>query len=210
MTKIKICGLTRAEDVQTCLRYGADILGFVVEYPQPVPWNLNIDTAKALIAGVKGKAGTCAVTGGSPEHIMRLAIELKPDYIQLHRNETPAAVQYLAGALGKTRIIKAVYPSTPLIVAKQFAAAGAHALLLDPRGPENAARGGAADYTLWRRLAGTVNCPVILAGGLNPENAAEALRLTNAPVIDVMTGVEASPGVKDERKIAALIRALRG
>jgi len=209
---VKICGLTRKEDALMCARYGADILGFVVEYPHPVPWNLDIRSAKELIAAAPAQAKTCAVTGGPPDKILRIAAEAQPGYIQLHCGETLADTARLVDELGRrgVKIIKTIFPDTPELekTAADFCAAGVYALLFDPRTPADAARGGAADIAVFDRLRRAVDCPVILAGGITPENAAETVRKSGTRIIDLMTGVESRPGVKDETKVRALFRAL--
>jgi len=211
---VKICGLMRSCDVSMCARHGADILGFVVEYPRYVPWNLDAPAAKALIASAPDKTKTCVVTGGPPDKILRLVLDLLPGYLQLHYGESLDDFVYLAAKLKPygIRIIKTLFPDTPDLIqtAKDFYAAGVYALLFDPRTPDNAVKGGEADLTVYQTLRRAVGCPVILAGGINPENAAGMIRQSGAPIIDLMTGVESSPGVKDERKVIALFQALRG
>ena len=208
---VKICGLTRARDVEMCIRHGADIVGFVVEYPRSVPWNLDAQQAGRLIPEAAGQAKTCIVTGGSPEHILRLAQETKPDYVQLHYRETPEETAIIAGELAKRgiRVIKALSPdSAELEAAADFETAGAWALLLDPRAPDHAAQGGSVNFTAWQTLKKSTRCPLILAGGLTPKNVTETIRRTGAEIIDLMTGVESSPGIKDEQKVKALFQAL--
>ena len=201
------------QDARMCARYGADILGFVVDYPHAVPWNLDAEHARELIQAVSGPAETCVVTGGSPDKIFRVAAETKPNYIQLHCNETLADTVQLAAELGKTgvKIIKTIFPDTPdpEKTAADFRMAGVYALLLDPRTPGNAKNGGMADIALYTRIKNAVHCPVILAGGITPENAAEMVRQTEAEIIDLMTGIEKCPGVKDESKVSALFQVLQ-
>ena len=210
---MKICGLMRAEDVITCARYGTDIVGFVVEYPHPVPWNLSLNTAKPLVALVKKPSKTCVVTGGSLEKIIHVAKETKPDYIQLHCGETPAEVGHLVVELGKygTKVIKTLFPDTPDLekAAADFGALGIYAILFDPRTPNNATHGGLADLSVFAKLKRAASCPVILAGGITPENVAGLVSASNAQIIDLMSGVECKRGVKDEARIAALFQALR-
>jgi phosphoribosylanthranilate isomerase len=203
----------RAQDVQMCIHHGADIVGFVVEYPRPVPWNLSAADARALMATVRESAKTCVVTSGPPDHVLRIAAETKPDTIQLHGNETLADTARLVSELGKQgiKIIKAIFPDTPELekTAAALEATGIVALLFDPRTPDNANHGGMADLPVYQKIQLAVGCPVILAGGINPNNAAEIVHQTKAPMIDLMSGVEASPGIKDETKVAALFKALR-
>jgi len=205
---VKICGLMREEDVRMCARHGADILGFVVEYPRPVPWNLSVNAAKELIAAVSPPTKTCVVTGGETAHILRIANETKPDFVQLHCGESLYDTAYLVHALRRQgiHIIKTLFPDTPDMekAAADFCAAGVHALLYDPRTPANAASGGQADISAFSRLKQAASRPVILAGGITPANAAEIIRKAKPEMIDLMTGVEQSPGVKDEEKVRAL------
>ena len=211
---VKICGQTRPRDVEMCARHGADILGFVVEYPRPVPWNLSAEAAKDLLeitAASRKGAETCVVTGGEPDKIYRVAALTKPNYVQLHYGETLTDTLRLVNELGKhgIKIIKALFPDTPSLekTAEDFCAAGVYALLFDPRAPDNPARGGVFDLRVFKKLQRIVNCPVVLAGGITPENAAEAVRRSKARIIDLMTGVENSPGEKDETKVISLFRA---
>jgi len=196
-----------------CARHGADVVGFVALYPHPVSWNLDLKTAKELVAAVGGATKTCIVTGGMPEKIVRLAREAKPDLIQLHCGETLEDTAYLVRELEKdgVKIIKTLFPNTPDLekTAAAFCAAGVHALLFDPRTPSSPAHGGAADLEVFDALRRAVDCPVILAGGITPENVAEIVRKSGARGIDLMTGVEICPGMKDESKVIALFQALR-
>ena len=210
---VKICGQTRADDLWMCVRFGADIVGFVVDYPRPVPWNLDLQQASELIKSTPPSAKTCVVTGGATGKILSLARELRPDYLQLHYGETPEETAYLCGELRELgiRVIKALSPGLPDLeqAAVSFAATGVYALLLDPRTPDNAAHGaGTASFAVYKKVARAVSCPVFLAGGITSANVREAVRQTGAPLIDLMTGVESSPGVKDRAKVAALFAAL--
>jgi len=211
---VKICGLMRVEDVRSCARLGADILGFVVEYPRPVPWNLSVAQAKALMAAVPGTQKTCVVTSGTPAHVLHMAAETKPDIIQLHGNETLEEVAYLVGALGKQgiKLIKALFPNTPKLekTAADFCAAGVDAVLFDARTPEKAEHSGLANLSVYKKLQRALSCPLILAGGITPQNIADIVRQTQAPMVDLMSGVETSPGIKDEAKVKALFEALQG
>ncbi|MCL2342360.1 MAG: phosphoribosylanthranilate isomerase [Firmicutes bacterium] len=196
-----------------CIRYGADVVGFVAEYPRPVPWNLSAGAARALIASAGSAAETCVVTGGAPEKIFRLALETGTDYVQLHFGESLNDTARLVRELHPrgVKVIKTLFPDTPDLekATAEFCAAGVYALLFDPRRPENAAEGGAADLSVFRALQNAVSCPVILAGGITPENAAEIVRAAEPQMIDLMTGVEFSPGVKDEAKVTALFETLK-
>jgi len=204
------------DDAHLCLRAGVDVLGFVVEYPRPVPWNLNHTKAKELISAFGGKAKTCMVTGGKPARVLELVNALgkqaQPSYIQLHDSQSPSDTKALVDDLGAKgiKVIKTLFPNTAELeqTALDFCDIGVFALLFDPRTPENATRGGSVDVSAFRLLKQAVSCPVILAGGITPQNAVELIQETEAEMIDLMTGVEHHPGHKDPEKLSALMRAL--
>jgi len=211
--RVKICGLQRLEDVEMCTRLGADVLGFIVDYPQPVPWNLTAAEAKALMAAVPLPVETCVVTGGTVEQVYAIGAALRPSYIQLHWESSPADSGQLAERLGQlgVKLIQTIFPHTTDLeqTAAVFCRAGVFALLLDPRRPEQAAQGGEADIALWRKIQGAVSCPVILAGGIGPQNAGDFARESGVWMIDLLRGVEQTSGVKDEALVEALFLALR-
>jgi phosphoribosylanthranilate isomerase len=201
------------EDAALCLRLGADYLGFVAEYPVPVPWNLKRAEAEALLAAANRLAPgrTCVVTGGKPAAVVELARRLRPAFVQLHHRETAAETGVIAAALRREgiKLIRAVFPDMEAGAIRAYAASGAAALLLDPRAPESAASGGAADAALFRRVAALSELPLILAGGVTADNVRRLLAATGAGFIDIMTGAESAPGIKDAGKIQAVLRAAR-
>ena len=210
--KVKICGLMREDDVRMCVHHGADIVGFVVDYPRPVPWNLNVQSVKKLMRIVSGQSKTCIVTGGTSDKVIKLILETQPDYVQLHFGENLVDTGHIVNETKKygVKIIKTLFPNTPNLekVAVDFCMAGVYALLVDSRTPDNAVFGGKADLTTFIKLRDVVECPVILAGGINPGNVAEIIKKTGAEAIDLMTGVEQYPGIKDESKVISLFKAL--
>jgi len=202
--KIKICGLMREEDIQCCEELGIDVLGFVVEYPREVPWNLTCKQAKELIA--VAKRPTCIVTGGLPEKVIALAKELNPGMVQLHFKETLAQTAKIAAELKRSGIqtIRAVDRGSAIEALCQTDIA---AILVDSRTSDNAATNiQAIDAALFNRIKLQSSKPLIIAGGITPENVGDIIAQTRANWIDVMTGVERSPGVKDRAKIELLVR----
>ena len=209
---IKICGFMRPIDISMCCWYGTNILGFVVDYPKPVPWNLSLASATELISTVPPSAETCIVTGGSPEKIISIALKAKPNYIQLHANETLAETAHLVSTLSVNgiKIIKTLFPNTPSIekAAVDFCESGINALLFDARSPDRATQGGPADLSTFEKIRRVVSCPVILAGGITPENVVDIVTRSKAQVIDLMSGIEDHPGIKNEAKVARLFQSL--
>ena len=218
----KICGLTRPQDVEACCRAGAALCGFVTEYPLDVPWNLSRADCRRLLSRVTPPAKRCIVTGGSPEKILSLALELRPDFVQLHFHETLEDAAALVKALTPYGIgvIKTI-PAAPEERVRQFGAealehcvralcgAGVYAILADSRGPDNAAAGGTLDLSFCRRVCAASSRPVAIGGGITADNCQFIAEAIKPAILDVMTGVEDAPGRKSEEKLAALAETLR-
>lgn len=223
---LKICGLMQPEDVRHCLDIGVDVLGFVTEYPLAVPWNLKREQTAALIDQVRrsadGQTKSCIVTGGSPEFVIELATELKPDLIQLHYRESFEDTRIIVNELKKLDIgiIKTI-PASPAARLEQFGtdnllaavellnSIDIYAILVDSRGPENASKTGSQiDTDFCHQVITAAKKPVIIAGGISPENITEMIKETGAEIIDIMTGVEVSPGVKSFELLDRAVRRL--
>ena len=208
-THVKICGLTRPEDVEAAIRYGASFLGFIVEAKSAR--RLSVVQAAKLSLPAKSSAKTVAVTvNANDELIDAIATQMQPDYIQLHGDESVDRVAEIARKFS-VKTVKAIPISTPadMITAEQYAGV-ADFILYDAKPPKGeTVRGGHGLSFDWNILT-TSPLPKTwaLAGGLTPQNAAEAIRRTNAPILDVSSGLEASAGVKGARKIAAFMKAV--
>ena len=215
-TKVKICGIMREEDIETCVRYGTDIVGFVVEYPVDVPWNLERERAKELIEhfrNVSKKSNQpvkcCIVSGGNVDKLEKLVQFLEPDYIQMHYKENAKDVEQLKERLAgtKTQIIKTVLNVSD---APEFEKSGADILLVDARNSENAANSKATiDEEIYNKVRSSVKIPVMAAGGITPENVADIVNRLQPEIIDLMTGVEDKPGQQSEEKIRNLFEELK-
>jgi len=207
---VKICGLTTPEALDAALDAGADLVGFVF-FP-PSPRNLGLEAAGALGLRVKGRAGKVALTVNANDKTIGEIVEaLKPDMLQLHGRETPERV-----AVVRSRFGLPVMKALPIAERKDLSpirlyAQVADRLLFDARPPRKATRPGGLGKTFdWTLLKGVnPGVPFMLSGGLDPGNVAEALRITRAPGVDVSSGVERSPGVKDPDLIRAFVRAAR-
>jgi len=200
---VKICGLSRADTVEAALEAGADMLGFVF-FP-PSPRHLQLAAARELGARVAGRAAIVALTVDADDATLAdVVAALSPDWLQLHGSETPERSAAVRARFGLP-VMKAIGVSTAGDLAAISRYAGAvDRVLLDAKPPKEATRpGGNARAFDWTLLSG-VPLPSgwMLSGGLDPANVADAIRLTGAPGVDVSSGVERSPGVKD----AALIR----
>jgi phosphoribosylanthranilate isomerase len=210
MTQAKICGLTTAETLDAALDGGAAYVGLVSFAKSPR--HLSLDAAATLAERARGRAGVVVVTVDPDDALLtEIGLKVRPDFIQLHGHEAPdraEAVRRLTGA----GVIKALPISDP----GDFAAAAdwepvVDHLMFDARPPKGAALpGGVGAAFDWTLMTGrTFARPWFLAGGLTPENVGQAIRITDAPLADVSSGVESAPGVKDAGRIAAFLEAVR-
>lgn len=204
----KICGLTTPEAVSAALEGGAAFLGFM--FFAKSPRNLDPAAAARLVMPVKGAARIVAVTvdpdDGEVDHI---AAVLKPDLIQLHGAESPSRARAIAVRSG-AGVIKVV----PVAESADLARAGDYEtvvehLMFETKPPKDADRpGGLGAAFDWTLLAGRrFQRPWFLAGGLDPWNLAEAVQQSGAPLLDVSSGVERGPGLKDPALIRAFLDA---
>lgn len=211
MTRVKICGLTTPATLDAALVGGAAFVGAVV-FPRS-PRHIAPEETGRLFAPARGRAKVVAVTVDADDALLtEIAQTLKPDLIQLHGSETPeraAQVRTLTGA-GLIRALS-VRTAADIQAADVWALVVDH-LMFDARPPEGAALPGGVGASFdWTLLAGrTFQRPWFLAGGLNPDNVAEAVQISGAPLVDVSSGVESAPGVKDTGLIGAFIRAANG
>ena len=223
MTRVKVCGLMNEADVELCVRAGVHTVGFVVDYPVPVPWNLTKAQAAKLIAGVPPLVSSCVVTGGPVEEIMAVAKATRPDIVQLHYQETLPEVKELARRLSLLGIktIKALRIdgegkcafalTDPVMAARALAETNIAALLVDSyTATRPGGTGVTVDLATFKAIREAVTLPVILAGGINPDNVRQIIRQTNPYAIDVLTGVEKTPGQKDQTKVHQLLSVPRG
>lgn len=207
-TRVKICGLTRPVDVEAAVKHGAGFLGFIVECPSKR--RLSVSEAAAIALPAKGIVSRVAVTVNPSEDLIdRIITQMQPDYIQLHGDETPTRAADIAKRIP---IIKAVgIASDDDMKSSETYAGIADFLLYDAKPPKDeTVRGGhgvAIDWSIIKRAPTPKTFAV--AGGLNPNNIAQAIAATRAPVVDVSSGVEASPGVKDHTKIKAFMDAVQ-
>lgn len=217
---LKVCGLTRMCDLRLALSLGADRVGVIVEIGRS-PRSLSREAAALLLRASEGR-GVVVTELDQVEALLRLAERIRPAALQLHAGPPPEVVAGLVAELaGRAEVWPVLgVPADPaeaeaalpelVARAKAYAEAGAQRCLLDTRaGGHSGGTGRTADWEAAARVAKACPVPVILAGGLTPRNAAEALRATGAAGLDVNSGVERSPGVKDAALLRALFEALR-
>ncbi len=207
---VKICGLSTRETLQTALAAGADMVGFVF-FP-PSPRHLSLELGRELGRQVEGRALKVALTVDADDATLDNIMDaLSPDIFQLHGKESVARLRDIKQRFGRP-VMKALPVETgaDLAVLPGYAAV-ADRILFDARPPKDATRPGGLgapfDWHLLQNLE--LALPYMVSGGLHAGNIAEAVRLTGAGGVDVSSGVESAPGVKDPEMIKTFIRAAR-
>ncbi len=206
--RVKICGLRDAQSVQAAVQAGATYVGFV--FFERSPRALSIAQAAQLGALVPPGVAKVALTVDADDATLdALTAGLPLDMLQLHGSESPARVTQVRARYGLP-VMKAVGVAGPDdLAALESYARVADQLLVDAKPPAGAVLPGGNGLAFdWRLIAGRRwPVPWMLAGGLTPANVAEALRLTGARQVDVSSGVESAPGIKDEGLIREFIAA---
>ncbi|AEF99048.1 phosphoribosylanthranilate isomerase [Methylomonas methanica] len=200
-TRVKICGFTRVEDALAAARLGVDAIGLVF-YSQS-PRNVSIAKAAAITRALPAFVSVVGLfVDAEPDWVRDVLAEVNIDCLQFHGDESPEECRLYAKPY-----IKAIrmQPGVDLddIQAQYADAAG---LLLDAYHP--GVQGGTGSGFDWELITGKLSLPLILAGGLSPENAALAVQQVRPYALDVSSGVEAGKGVKDAEKMAAFIRKI--
>jgi phosphoribosylanthranilate isomerase len=206
---IKICGITTAEALETAIKARADHVGF--NFFAPSPRYLAPRDAGLLGERAEGRIGRVGVFVDAADNVLAdMVTAARLDAIQLHGQESPERAAQIQARFGLP-VWKALSVAGAADIARADDYAGAIDLVLfDAKTPKGTLPGGmglAFDWSLVANWKGPIAWG--LAGGLTPENVAEAVRLTGAPLIDTASGVESAPGVKDLEKIAAFCRAAR-
>ncbi len=209
--RIKMCGLTQPADVAAAAASGTDYVGFV--FFTRSPRHVTHDTAAALAAATPGGITKVALTVDADDAQLDALVAAVPlDMLQLHGSETPPRVSDIKARYGLP-VMKAVGIAGPEDLPQIDRYAGvADQLLIDAKPPKDAPLpGGNALAFDWSLIAGRDwALPWMLAGGLTPGNAAEAVRRTGANQLDVSSGIESAPGVKDAALMRAFAQAARG
>ncbi len=211
-TRIKICGLTRTEDVAAVVASGADAIGFVF-YP-PSPRYVTPAAAAALIAAVPPFVTTVALfVNAGTDQVRAVVSEAPVSQLQFHGDETPAECAEAAAAVNRPflRVFR-VRPDTSAADLLEYEQRYRHAsplfagLLLDTFVD---AYGGAGKVFDWSLIPEELAPRVVLSGGLSVNNATDAVVSVRPYAVDISSGVEAGKGIKDARKIAAFVAAVR-
>jgi phosphoribosylanthranilate isomerase len=209
--KVKICGITRDDDLQTAVTLGADALGFIVGVPASTR-NLSLKQAEKLINQVPlFVTSVLVMVPQSVDDILQTCVHLRPDAVQLHGSILIDPVR-LRTTLPNVSLIRALTTkSVTLPECASDASKGYDAVLLDSFAKGMSGGTGLIhDWNLSKRVKQTIHpMPLILAGGLTPENVQDAIHTVQPYAVDVSTGVESHPGSKDPAKVLAFIRNVK-
>ena len=223
MVKVKICGITCIDDAMLCIETGVDAIGFVTEYPIHVPWNLSRKRSRELISKIPPFISTTIVTSGNLSDICEIAINTAPNIVQLHGEESISDIEKVVDSLSSygIKVIKALSIDidaqkahfeipNPIEASRSLQDTGIDALLLDSRTKTMpAGTGKTINWKLAREIKEKISIPIILAGGLNHNNVRSAISSVKPYAVDVITGVETTPGRKDPHKVKAFINAVK-
>lgn len=203
MPRVKVCGFTHEKDVWEAVSAGVDAVGTIVDVPVETPREVTPSNAASLAGTVPPFVSTVLVTmPDSVDRAQELIDIVHPDAIQIHGSLSPNAV----GELAETGIttIASVDHSDPDI--EQYATV-ADAVLVDSSDERGAGGTGRThDWSVTREL-GTLDAPIILAGGLTPANVAAAVETVDPYAVDVASGVETEPGRKDPARLRQFVEA---
>jgi phosphoribosylanthranilate isomerase len=201
MTKVKVCGLTREQDVRLCCEMKVDFMGFIFHEPSP----RNVDPEFAARAHCPTAAKVGVFVRQTPAQIRKIMDRCHLDYAQLHGDQTPEDCR----EVGSDRVIKTLWPercvSTQSLQMEIGRYAEACAYLLFDAGSSGGGHGRSIDFTYFQHIEIKKNW--FLAGGLTPDNVGLALQ-QNPTVLDINSGVESAPGIKDATKLRAAMNRI--
>jgi phosphoribosylanthranilate isomerase len=202
MTRVKLCGITREEDRDAAVAAGADAVGFIVDVNVETPREISAEHAAELVDGVPPFVTTVLVTmPDSVEDAVALQERVGADAVQVHSTLTP---EYIGGL--RSRIDGAVLAAVGPDVDLADYADAADALLVDSVDSEGGGgTGETQDWECTRELVADIDTPVVLAGGLTPENVRTAVETVDPFAVDTASGVEAEGGIKDYDAMHAFV-----
>lgn len=201
-TRVKICGITSATDARAATQAGCDAVGLV--FYRPSPRYVSVEQAKDIVFSLPPFVAAVGLfVNASESEISTVLSQVRLDLLQFHGEETPAECSRYG-----IPYIKAVRVREGTNLLQYAAAYGdARALLLDTY--KEGTAGGTGEVFDWNMIPGNIPKPVILAGGLSPENVADAIRRVRPFAVDVSGGVEKSKGIKDAAQIAAFMQGVQ-
>lgn len=218
MVKIKICGISEENHVKLLVKEGIDCIGTVVNVPKS-PRNLDVKKALSLKKNIPSSISfVCVTIPESTSNIISLENDLQPDVMQLHALENESFFKEIREKIksklvlglpidknGNSKVIYKDPISSAMILSKYC-----DALLIDSYSEKTIGGSGVInDFEAAKKVKEAIRIPLILSGGLNPENVVEAIQYVQPHAVDVSSGVESSPGMKDENLIIKFIKNAR-
>jgi phosphoribosylanthranilate isomerase len=201
-TRVKICGITRREDSQRAVDAGADAIGLVF-YPKS-PRFVNNTQAAEISQSIPAFVSTVALFKDADTSFVETVLQqVNIDLLQFHGSETVEFCEQFARPYIKALGMKSPDCGHAYLAESIQTYSSAKAVLLDSHAPGEA--GGTGEIFDWSSI-GSVEMPVVLAGGLNPENVKQAIQIAHPYAVDVSSGVESTPGIKDEAKLVKFMR----
>jgi phosphoribosylanthranilate isomerase len=207
--RIKMCGFTRAEDVERACELGVDLVG--VNLVPSSPRRVSVEEAGRLFEHVRSGVKRVAVLRPErPEEVGEIYRRLEPEVVQVNPLFPLSRLGRLGGELMVTVSVPRAPEESSLLARAREAEEVGDAVLLDTEGPLGGGTGRTHDWSVSRRIRGVLRKPVFLAGGLNPWNVRRAVEEVRPDGVDVSSGIERSPGVKEEGLMREFVRAVRG
>jgi phosphoribosylanthranilate isomerase len=209
MVRVKICGVTSESDLRTVEAAGADAFGVIADVPVETPREVSMETAAELVdTAPPFIAGTLVTMPETPEEAISAAERVGPDVLQLHGDFAADELRSVRDAV-RADVVAVVDAAAP--ERARSIAPAVDAVLVDSI--DDAGAGGTGETHDWAataEVAGTLDAPVVLAGGLTPDNVAEAVSTVRPFAVDVASGVERSGGVKDAEAVRAFVANATG
>jgi phosphoribosylanthranilate isomerase len=209
MVKVKICGVTSASDAKICVESGADFIGTIVNIPKS-PRTVSPEQSKNIVASLPASVkGIIVMTPKSIEEVKEAAELIKPFCVQLHGHEDPEFVKEAKRELS-CGIIKVIHVGGDESIeeALKFSEI-CDAILLETPSKALGGSGKTHDWDTSSKIAREAKCHVFLAGGLNPENVKRASEIVQPYCVDVSSGVERKPGLKEPDKVRKFIEVAK-
>lgn len=208
--KVKICGHKTVEDAKKSAELGADFIGVIVKVQVDTPRKISKEQAAEIVRAIEPPAqGVMVIMPGTVDEAIELHEAVKAPFIQLHGSESPEFVKELnSKVLGK--IIKAIHVNEDSEELAREHAKFADMILLDTPSPKEGGSGITHDWGISKRIIDALEIPVLLAGGLNPENVEKAIDATKPYGVDTASGVEGQSAMKDYDKVKNFIKKAKG
>ncbi|MFU8868830.1 phosphoribosylanthranilate isomerase [Natronococcus sp.] len=206
MTRVKVCGTTDEDDLEAAVDAGADAIGLISEVPVDTHREIAPDRARSLAAAAPPFVTTVLVTmPETPEAAIELVEAVGADAVQLHGTLEPDAVATVREAVDTTVLVVLEADETDAATAEAYDAVADGLLVDTPAADGGGGTGETHDWKLTRELAADLDSPLVLAGGLTPENVADAVRAVEPFAVDVASGIENAEGRTDPETVREFV-----